>query len=110
MSNPTIQIIQNGSHANDGTGDTLRDATTKINDNFAVLFDLYEEFTACVEPRQIEDHYAKYDANMAIIFENGHTSTDLDLCDFPKTDYATAVNEEYLKLMGKSQRSRSVLV
>ena len=37
MSNPTIQIIQNGSHANDGTGDTLRDATTKINDNFAVL-------------------------------------------------------------------------
>jgi len=41
MSNPTIQIIQNGSHANDGTGDTLRDATTKINDNFAVLFGLY---------------------------------------------------------------------
>ena len=41
MSTPTRLIIQNGTHANDGTGDTLRDATTKINDNFAVLFGLY---------------------------------------------------------------------
>ena len=41
MSTPTRLVIQNGSHANDGTGDTLRDASRKINDNFAVLFALY---------------------------------------------------------------------
>lgn len=41
MSDPTRLIIQTGTHANDGTGDTLRDAATKINDNFAVLFGLY---------------------------------------------------------------------
>ena len=41
MSTPTRLVIQNGSHANDGNGDTLRDAATKINDNFAVLFGLY---------------------------------------------------------------------
>ena len=39
MSTPTRLVIQNGSHANDGTGDTLRDASTKINNNFATLWD-----------------------------------------------------------------------
>lgn len=42
MSNPTRQIINTGTIANDGTGDTLREASRKINDNFAVLFGLYE--------------------------------------------------------------------
>ena len=40
---PTQQVINNGTVANDGTGDTLRDATTKINDNFTRLYgDLYD--------------------------------------------------------------------
>ena len=40
---PTQQVINNGLVANDGTGDTLRDATTKINDNFTRLYgDLYD--------------------------------------------------------------------
>ncbi len=40
---PTQQVINNGIVANDGTGDTLRDATTKINDNFTRLYgDLYD--------------------------------------------------------------------
>ena len=38
MSNPTRLVIQNGSHANDGNGDTLRDAATKINNNFSALW------------------------------------------------------------------------
>jgi hypothetical protein len=38
MSTPTRLVIQNGSHANDGNGDTLRDAATKINNNFSALW------------------------------------------------------------------------
>jgi len=34
----TRSILNNGTVANDGTGDTLRDATTKINNNFANLW------------------------------------------------------------------------
>lgn len=37
----TRQIINNGTVANDGTGDTLRTAAEKINDNFA---EIYNEF------------------------------------------------------------------
>ena len=36
---PTQQIVQRGSFANDGTGDTLRDAAQKINDNFTYLWE-----------------------------------------------------------------------
>ena len=32
------QNINNGTVANDGTGDTLRDAAGKINDNFAEIY------------------------------------------------------------------------
>jgi hypothetical protein len=38
MTTPTQQIVQRGSFANDGTGDTLRDAAQKINDNFTYLW------------------------------------------------------------------------
>ena len=38
MSDPTRQIIQTGSQANDGTGDTLREAGNKINNNFSALW------------------------------------------------------------------------
>jgi hypothetical protein len=39
---PPRKVVQNGKFANDGTGDTLRDAADKINDNFAQLwYDLY---------------------------------------------------------------------
>ena len=40
---PTKQVLQRGSYANDGTGDTLRDAAQKINDNFTYLWeDVYD--------------------------------------------------------------------
>ena len=43
MTNPTRLIVQTGTFANDGTGDTLREAGSKINDNFANLWsDLYD--------------------------------------------------------------------
>ena len=38
MITPTQQILQRGSFANDGTGDTLRDAAQKINDNFTYVW------------------------------------------------------------------------
>ena len=34
---PTQQTISNGAMANDGTGDSLRDAADKINNNFLAL-------------------------------------------------------------------------
>jgi hypothetical protein len=55
---PTRQNIFNGTRANDGTGDTLRDATTKINDNFARLYgDLYDSsrVTDIVDPEYVKD-------------------------------------------------------
>ena len=40
-------VINNGSSANDGTGDTLRAAATKINDNFTEIYNLLGgEFSA----------------------------------------------------------------
>jgi len=43
MKTPTKQVIQRGTYANDGTGDTLRDAAQKINDNFTHLWnDTYD--------------------------------------------------------------------
>ena len=43
MRTPTQKVIQRGSFANDGSGDTLRDAAEKINDNFTHLFnDTYD--------------------------------------------------------------------
>jgi hypothetical protein len=41
---PPQRVVQNGKFANDGTGDTLRDAADKINDNFSQLwYDLYND-------------------------------------------------------------------
>jgi hypothetical protein len=37
----TRQILQTGTTANDGTGDSLRDAGNKINQNFSSLFSLF---------------------------------------------------------------------
>ena len=54
---PTQQVINNGTVANDGTGDTLRDATTKINDNFTRLYgDLYDSsrVTSIVDSSYVE--------------------------------------------------------
>jgi hypothetical protein len=46
---PTRQVLQRGTYANDGTGDTLRDAAQKINDNFTYLWnDVYDG--AVVQP------------------------------------------------------------
>ena len=39
MTDPTRLIIQTGTIANDGTGDTLREAGNKINNNFSALWD-----------------------------------------------------------------------
>ena len=38
MTNPTLQTINLGSYANDGTGDDLRTAFEKVNINFGLLF------------------------------------------------------------------------
>ena len=44
MTIPTQRVIQRGTYANDGTGDTLRDAAQKINDNFTQLWsDVYDD-------------------------------------------------------------------
>jgi hypothetical protein len=56
MSNPTRLVIQNGSHANDGNGDTLRDAATKINNNFSALWGgVYGDSAAEAEPISVND-------------------------------------------------------
>lgn len=39
MTSKSREVINNGTTANDGTGDTLRAAATKINNNFGALFE-----------------------------------------------------------------------
>ena len=42
------QTISTGSSANDGTGDTLRSAGTKINENFTELYGRSQRITETV--------------------------------------------------------------
>lgn len=47
MAIPIQKIISNGTVANDGTGDSLRDAATKINSNFTDIW--YKDYTEKVK-------------------------------------------------------------
>ncbi len=49
------QIIATGSAANDGTGDTLRSAGTKINSNFTELYDMRERVTKTLTTASINN-------------------------------------------------------
>jgi len=70
----TRQILNNGTTANDGTGDTLRQAADKINDNFRELFLLFGDSVAATP-------YVRFDSSGnqsgALIFENGTYDTKL---------------------------------
>lgn len=66
----TREILNNGTLANDGTGDTLRDAADKINTNFRSLFLLFGDSVSSTTA-------ISFDSAGAIIFENGTYDTSL---------------------------------
>ena len=73
----TRQAISTGTNANDGTGDTLRSAANKINDNFVELYNFLgaDSNTLANEVSLIDD---------AVVFSTGLSNTTL------KTDGASA--------------------
>ena len=49
MTIPTRLIVQTGSFANDGTGDTLRDAGSKINNNFEAIWQSFYDSNGLID-------------------------------------------------------------
>lgn len=72
----TREILQNGATANDGTGDTLRDAADKINTNFLSLWEL-------LGSQQSLTGYVQFDSDGNLVFSNANTvhSTTLTATD-----------------------------
>lgn len=66
----TRQVLQNGTVANDGTGDTLRDAADKINTNFLSLWEQLGSSTNLAET-------VGFDSDGDIVFTDGSFSTTL---------------------------------
>ena len=59
--NRTREVLQNGTVANDGNGDTLRDAATKINNNFKNVFEVLGDSANLTQ-------FAHFDSDGALIF------------------------------------------
>jgi len=66
----TREILQNGTTANDGTGDTLRDASDKINTNFRNLFAILGDSAAATTALTISP-------SGDIVFDGGTFDTTL---------------------------------
>ena len=61
----TKQVISTGSSANDGTGDTLRQAGTKINANFTEIYNLVGDGTNLSSQVTIQDSAVVFEGNLA---------------------------------------------
>jgi hypothetical protein len=93
MTTPTRLIVQTGSFANDGTGDTLRDAGSKINDNFATLWSgLYDSVApAAIRVDDLVDVNAPFASDGDLLVLSGSewsnlSATHLDFNGLTKTD------------------------
>ena len=73
------QVLQNGTVANDGTGDTLRDASNKINANFLSLYQALGDSDSLYDA-------AKFDSDGNLIFSSGAYSTTLSILPASSTD------------------------
>lgn len=63
----TQQTINTGSAANDGTGDTLRTAATKINANFTDLYDNYVSLTELKAVVAASSDFADFQSRVAAL-------------------------------------------
>ena len=87
MAIPTQQTISNGAMANDGTGDSLRDAADKINNNFAALWQTSYN-SKDDEPARgfvvgtVTDGYSKPAAGQMNAYNNGNPSNMKDFVNF----------------------------
>ena len=70
----TRQVLQNGTVANDGTGDTLRDAADKINTNFLSLWEQLGSST------NLSDTIG-FDSDGDLVFEGTSFNTTLTTID-----------------------------
>lgn len=58
-----LEVINIGTSANDGTGDPLRTAFTKTNNNFALIFSRYQENLPASATGSIGDQAGMYAAD-----------------------------------------------
>jgi len=87
MAIPTQQTISNGATANDGTGDSLRDAADKINNNFTELWQgtynrIQDEPGRAFVVGSVDDGYSKPIAGQFNIYENGTPSNMTNFVNF----------------------------
>ena len=61
----TKQVISTGSSANEGSGDTLRQAGTKINANFTEIYNLVGDGTNLSSQITIQDSAVVFEGNLA---------------------------------------------
>ena len=84
---PTQQTISNGVMANDGTGDSLRDAADKINNNFTELWQgtynsIRDEPARAFVVGSLNDGYSKPIAGQMNAYNNGTPSNMTDFVNF----------------------------
>jgi hypothetical protein len=85
------QVIGIGSAANDGSGDALRDAFDKVNDNFTELYDGKVEpdsaFTGDLVFTEAADHASTPGAGFGYLWVKSDTPSSLIFTDDAGTDY-----------------------
>lgn len=84
---PTQQTISNGATANDGTGDSLRDAADKINNNFSSLWQGTFNSKEGQPGRRfivgsLNDGYTKPSVGQMNAYNNGNPSNMTDFVNF----------------------------
>jgi len=87
MAIPTQQTISNGAAANDGTGDSLRDAADKINNNFTELWQgtynsIQDQPGRAFVVGSVDDGYSKPIAGQMNAYNNGTPSNMIDFVNF----------------------------
>tara|TARA_B100001778_G_scaffold332991_1_gene340528 strand:- start:7537 stop:8028 length:492 start_codon:yes stop_codon:yes gene_type:complete len=103
------QVIATGSAANDGTGDTLRSAGTKINSNFTELYDMRARVTKTETTASISNNdqdnltFADSDVGKSFVLHEIkpsaasyiklYTDSDLRVADIGRGQLASPVGE-----------------
>tara|TARA_B100000925_G_scaffold182659_2_gene137947 strand:+ start:4771 stop:5262 length:492 start_codon:yes stop_codon:yes gene_type:complete len=103
------QVIATGSAANDGTGDTLRSAGTKINSNFTELYDMRGRVTKTETTASINNGdqdkltFAPADVGKSFVLHEIkpsaasyiklYTDSDFRIADIGRSTLATPVGE-----------------
>ena len=102
MAIPTQQTISNGAAANDGTGDSLRDAADKINNNFAELWQgtynsIQDQPGRAFVVGSVDDGYSKPIAGQMNAYNNGTPSNMTDFVNFRISQFDKRISNDHTR-------------